>query len=41
MTGLVAQNADKEEAEKIVSQCPGVTKVENDLVVTEGFRFFM
>ncbi|MBM4326408.1 MAG: BON domain-containing protein [Deltaproteobacteria bacterium] len=41
MTGLVAQKADKEFAEEIVSQCPGVIKVENDLVITEGFRFLL
>ncbi|MFH0823962.1 MAG: cytidylate kinase family protein [Pseudomonadota bacterium] len=35
LTGRIREKADKERVEKIATEYPGVTKVENDLMVTE------
>ncbi len=39
ITGVVTEKRDKEKVAKIASECPGVTKVENELVVMDSFRF--
>jgi len=35
LTGRIREKADKARAEKIAAEYPGVTRVENDLKVTE------
>ncbi|MEW6531994.1 MAG: cytidylate kinase family protein [Thermodesulfobacteriota bacterium] len=39
ITGVVTAKRDKEKVEETASKCPGVTKVENELVVMDSFRF--